>query len=153
MMKSLMNIKSPSIPEGFGSSVTDYNRSVRTALWIKYCKDLTGDRSQPGRILELTAGVGGNTTVFAEFYHKVEAIEVNSVNFGSLLINLQKAEVMDRVKAVNVNAVTFIQRTKVFPLDTIVYYDPPWGGADYKKEKTIKDSLSLTRLPNGEFGT
>jgi len=86
------------------------------------------------KILDGTAGIGGNTISFATYFNCVIAIERNTERFEYLKENINSLNL--NVKLINGNVLDYI-KTEVFDL---IFLDPPWGGPNYKFEK----SLSLT---------
>lgn len=87
-----------------------------------------------------TAGIGGNSIAFAMMFKKVNAIEIDNVQYNALVNNV------DVYRLNNVD--TYIGNClKIIPLleQHIIFLDPPWGGRLYKKEKKL--DLSLSGIP------
>jgi 16S rRNA A1518/A1519 N6-dimethyltransferase RsmA/KsgA/DIM1 with predicted DNA glycosylase/AP lyase activity len=91
-------------------------------------------------ILDATAGVGGNTISFCKYFKNVIAIEKNNNRCKMLYEN---------TSAFNVTNLTIINDTCINYLNNnydAIFFDPPWGGIDYKKSKHISlfiDNQSL----------
>lgn len=79
-------------------------------------------------ITDATAGFGGNSCNFANNFKHVNAIEKNPENFKLLKHNLKICAV-DNVSFYNSSALDIIKEID----QDIVFFDPPWGGKDYKK--------------------
>lgn len=95
----------------------------------------------PQRIIDATAHVGGDTLHFMRLYPNADliAIEVNPSAFRQLSANVSQAEEHSEykgvIKLVNGDAVTFLQNTP--EKADFVYLDPPWGGPEYKAQKSV----------------
>jgi 16S rRNA G966 N2-methylase RsmD len=115
-------------------SVTEPKIAEAQALQIrKVFYDMYGAaRMQNAVITDATACIGGNTMAFAKYFF-VNAVEMSP----------QRAYLLAR----NINAFNFENVTRVICSDylhimdtlkqDIVFFDPPWGGRDYKKHEKI----------------
>jgi predicted RNA methylase len=83
-------------------------------------------------IVDANACVGGDTIYFAEYFRKVVAIEKNVDNYDLMVHNLDLFGFK--------NVVTLNQDCTVFDFDNadVIYFDPPWGGVDYKTKLDMK---------------
>lgn len=94
-------------------------------------------------IYDGTAGLGGNVLSFSKFFNKVIGVELNSDRFKILQSN---------VLAYDASNITLINGDCTMHMnDTIdcYFFDPPWGGPDYKANNIIRlklGSLSLIEL-------
>jgi predicted RNA methylase len=83
-------------------------------------------------ILDATANVGGDTILFGLNFKHVSSIEINDTNFNALKhnVSLYKFDNVDIYKG---------DSTSLFDnyVSDIVYFDPPWGGPDYKTKKEL----------------
>lgn len=95
------------------------------------------------KILDGTAGIGGNSISFALYFKNVIAIEKNSQRFEYLKENINSLNL--NVKLINGNVLDYI-KTEIYD---IIFLDPPWGGPNYKYEKFI--SLTLDDKPLNEI--
>lgn len=90
-------------------------------------------------ILDATAGLGGNTLSFANFFDKVISVEFNKKRFNLLKNNI------DNYTFTNINIYNnnFI---KLFGTLTeridVVFIDPPWGGPGYKYDDNLIIKIS-----------
>jgi len=93
-------------------------------------------------ITEMTAGVGGNVLNFAKYFKYVNAIEIDTTRYNYLNKNI-KLYGYNNVNCYNDNSMNLlINQDDIF--QDIVFFDPPWGGKDYKL-------FSNLRLQFGHF--
>jgi len=86
-------------------------------------------------ITDCTAGCGGDTISFLNTFKKVNSIEKNVLRFNYLFNNIKKYNLQRKAKLYCGNFQNII---KNIPDHDVIYFDPPWGGKDYKKEKLLK---------------
>lgn len=91
------------------------------------------------KILDGTAGIGGNTISFAVHFKNVIGVEKNKVRYDYLTENIKNLNL--DVKLINGNVLECLN-TESYDL---IFLDPPWGGPSYKYEKSL--SLSLDSKP------
>jgi 16S rRNA G966 N2-methylase RsmD len=96
-------------------------------------KDLT--------ILDGTGNIGGDTILFGLNFKQVHSIEIDKDNFDALKHN---------VSLYKLSNVTLHHgdSTKLFDKyeSDVVYFDPPWGGPDYKTKKDLDLYLGKHRI-------
>lgn len=99
-------------------------------------------------IIDCTAGIGGNTISFCKFFNKVTSIEINEKRFIILKnnINIYLNEKKNNIKLLNMNCIEYIKENK--NNYNIFFFDPPWGGPEYKKKKKIRLNLDIYTLKN-----
>ena len=90
-------------------------------------------------ILDATAGLGGNTFSFAANFNKFIACEIDNCRFEILRNNLECYNYKNII-AVNSDCIDFIKNTEE-SIDAI-FFDPPWGGPNYKYEDNVEIKLS-----------
>lgn len=94
-------------------------------------------------ITDATCGVGGDTLHFSKNFKKVNSVDILEENCSLLKINCEHYLC---------NNVTIINRDYtniwMYLQQDIIYFDPPWGGVEYKKQKKIKLYLSDMYLPD-----
>ena len=89
------------------------------------------ENSKGNVIVDATANVGGDTLAFARVFSKVIAIEKSRDEFDVLKMNVEMNGFAN-VKLIHDSFLKF----KVKDVD-VLYFDPPWGGTDYKKSKRV----------------
>lgn len=90
------------------------------------------------KILDATASIGGNSISFGLHFSNVISIEINTDRFHHLVENLKSFNVKNKV--INGNFLDYLSEDY-----KIIFIDPPWGGPNYKYEKSI--SLSIDNKP------
>lgn len=93
-------------------------------------------------ITEMTAGVGGNVLNFAKYFKYVNAIEIDKIRYRYLTQNVLTYE-FENVNCYNDDSVNLLIKNDDIVQD-IIFFDPPWGGKNYKKYATL-------RLTFGDF--
>jgi 16S rRNA G966 N2-methylase RsmD len=96
-------------------------------------------------ILDGTSGIGGNVISFAKYFEKVCAIELNKERFDILKNNINIFE-LNNVFLINDDCNNYLN----YNFD-LYFFDPPWGGPDYKKKENLRFNLgnySLNELIN-----
>src|ERR1700744_682720 len=98
------------------------------------CKSLYSlpDITKASRITDAMAGAGGDTLTFARYFI-VTAIECN-VNRCDMLRHNINIFGFNNVTIVN----DYYQNVKNNLVQDIIYFDPPWGGPDYKYYDSMK---------------
>jgi|688.fasta_scaffold640595_2 16S rRNA G966 N2-methylase RsmD len=94
-------------------------------------------------ILDGTGGIGGNTISFGKHFTNVTSIELNN-DRCEMLENNVKIFDLSNVTVVNTNSVKYMYEN--LSKYDIFFFDPPWGGPDYKKQTNLRlkmDSLDL----------
>jgi len=88
-------------------------------------------------ITDATAGAGGNVLSFCKKFKHVNAIEIDVKRYNFLVNNLEAYNYK--------NASTFCDDCHKFIYNKenqdIVFFDPPWGGKDYKNKINIRLSI------------
>ena len=96
-------------------------------------------------IVDLTAGLGGNTLSFAKHFDKVIAIEYDNERFNYLKNNVDSYDYKN-ISIYQGNAINLINKFNE-QIDAI-FIDPPWGGPNYKEEDKIDIKLDNLYLDN-----
>jgi 16S rRNA G966 N2-methylase RsmD len=81
-------------------------------------------------ITEMTAGVGGNVLNFAKYFKYVNAIEINTIRYNYLNKNIKLYD-FNNVNCYNDDSLCLLINKDDIVQD-IIFFDPPWGGKDYK---------------------
>jgi len=94
-------------------------------------------------ITEMTAGVGGNVLNFANHFQYVNAIEIDKTRYTYLNQNI-KLYGLTNVNTYHNDAIKLLIKQNDLVQD-IIFFDPPWGGKDYKLHHNLR--LSLSEIP------
>ena len=87
-------------------------------------------------ISEMTAGVGGNVLNFANYFKYVNAIELDSTRYNYLNKNI-KLYGYNNINCYNADSITLLVEKDDIAQD-IIFFDPPWGGKNYKLHSTLR---------------
>jgi 16S rRNA G966 N2-methylase RsmD len=90
-------------------------------------------------ILDGTGGLGGNTISFSKFFKTVTSIELNINRYKMLLNNINIYNIKN-INILNEDSIKYMFKN-ITKYD-IFFFDPPWGGPNYKKIKNIRLTLS-----------
>ena len=82
------------------------------------------------KILDGTAGIGGNSISFGQYFLDVTSIELNKERFNYLSENIKNFNL--RNKLINGNFIDYLNSNY-----DLLFIDPPWGGPNYKFESSI----------------
>jgi len=85
-------------------------------------------------IMDGTACVGGDSISFGSIFGCVVAIEIDKNRFDMLVNNLREYELYN-VIPINGNCLNMYKKINFID---IMYFDPPWGGRNYKDQKNIR---------------
>jgi 16S rRNA G966 N2-methylase RsmD len=88
-------------------------------------------------ITDTTAGVGGDTISFANKFYFVNAIEIDPLRVEYLMNNLNIYE-LTNVQIIKGDCLAHLP----FLQHNVVFFDPPWGGKNYKYHKKLKLAIS-----------
>lgn len=86
-------------------------------------------------ILDGTGGLGGNTISFSKYFNKVTSIEINETRFNMLTNNIKLYNIINVTVKLGDSIEYLLQNYNNYD---IYFFDPPWGGPEYKKNKNIK---------------
>lgn len=120
---------------------TPSNSILITKIIMRQCEKIFSDTTNLV-LFDGTAGVGGDTISFGQNFKNVIAVEREEKRFNMLNHNLKKFN-LDNVITKNGDSLEIIK--DISKID-IVYFDPPWGGSDYKKFDKINLKISDTNL-------
>ena len=95
------------------------------------------------KIIDMTAGCGGNMISFIKYFKYVIGIELDKLRYKILKENLEKY-------SQNNYQLLCYDATK-YPFDNdddndVLFIDPPWGGPDYKNNPDIQLYLSNIKI-------
>lgn len=86
-------------------------------------------------ILDGTSGIGGNVISFAKYFNKVCAVELNKDRFEILKNNIDIFK-LDNINLINDDSCNYLNNDY-----DVYFFDPPWGGQDYKTKVNLKFKL------------
>jgi 16S rRNA G966 N2-methylase RsmD/DNA-directed RNA polymerase subunit K/omega len=92
-------------------------------------------------VTDATAGAGGNTLAFARSFQSVNAVEINEITCDALRRNAEMYS--DSRKKIVVRCDDYLRVASELT-QTVVFFDPPWGGADYWKAEKLMLYLGET---------
>lgn len=91
-------------------------------------------------IVDMTAGCGGNTISFILNFSKVTSIEIDKTRFSMLKNNVNQYNT-NNIILLNGDCIDYLNENY-----NVFFFDPPWGGPDYKNNKNIQLYLSNIEL-------
>ena len=89
-------------------------------------------------ITDATSCVGGNTISFCNFFNKVNAIEIDQKRFSYLCNNLKIYNFTNKTNLIKGNFLKIVPKIN----QDIIFIDPPWGGKEYYKSKSMDITVS-----------
>ena len=119
-------------------SSADVNHSVKTAELISKYYDISNKT-----LTEASACIGGNSWSFADKVKNINLIEIDGNNFKALKHNMgvvfNKKVDNDTLEYKPGKTMKFFNDNyiKIKVEGDIIFYDPPWGGVDYKNEPQV----------------
>lgn len=96
------------------------------------------------KIIDYTAGVGGNVLSFGKFFNKVYAIEIHKNRFEYLKNNIDVYEYKN-ILCINDSSINFNDKFLVDVNPNVIFIDPPWGGNNYRETESLR--LKLDNVP------
>ena len=94
-------------------------------------------------ILDGTGGIGGNTISFSKFFYNVSSIEINFERYEMLLNNINLYN-LTNVNVLNENSIKYMYEN--LSKYDVFFFDPPWGGPEYKLNKKLKLKMNSQDL-------
>lgn len=92
------------------------------------------------KILDGTAGLGGNVFSFSKYFKNVTAVEIDSNRCGMLENNIRTLNI-NNVQVYNNNSINYL-----YDNYDAYFFDPPWGGPDYKYKKALNIKINNYKL-------
>lgn len=104
---------------------TSSNQSIQIINILKNYLDLS-----KSIIIDANAGIGGNSLFFCKYFNYVYVIDISSNVIDYLEYNLNN---FNNKFIINDNCLDVIKLIK----HDIIFFDPPWGGKNYKFQKKL----------------
>jgi 16S rRNA G966 N2-methylase RsmD len=95
---------------------------------------------QKVKIIDYTAGVGGNVLSFGKYFSKVYAIEIQKNRYDCLKNNVDVYEYKN-VLCINDSSINFNNKFLIDVNPNVVFIDPPWGGNNYRETECLRLKL------------
>jgi 16S rRNA G966 N2-methylase RsmD len=86
-------------------------------------------------IFDGTAGIGGNVISFSRYFNKVVGVEIDTDRFNILKNNIDIFKI-NNVKLINGDCNDYFNDNY-----SVYFFDPPWGGKEYKNKKKLRLKL------------
>jgi 16S rRNA G966 N2-methylase RsmD len=98
----------------------------------------------PNTIIDCTACVGGDSISFANTFNKVFSIEIDKNRYEMLINNINIYE-LSNISVFNCNCLEQLKKLSNSFIQ-VVYFDPPWGGSDYKISTNLRLSIGTESI-------
>lgn len=102
-------------------------------------------------VFDGTACVGGDTIALGKLFGTVIATEIDKKRYEMLVNNLREFELWN-VIPINDDSLKLYQKINFID---VMYFDPPWGGKNYKYKKNLRlkiGNMYLDEIVNQIFG-
>ena len=126
--------------EGLYSITLPEEAKIISSLLVKSLKK----EAKKSTIFDGTAGLGGNTLSFCNYFKNVISCEINKSRYDILKKNIELYK-YNNVVINNINCIEYIKNNNS---SDVYFFDPPWGGPDYKFKTNISLKLSNMSLIN-----
>jgi predicted RNA methylase len=100
------------------------------------------------KIIDYTAGVGGNVISFGKYFNYTHAVEIDKTRANYLLNNINIYN-LKNIKVINDSAINFNNNDMIEINPNVIFIDPPWGGILYRNNDLLK--LTLGDIPIEEL--
>jgi predicted RNA methylase len=93
------------------------------------------------KIIDMTAGCGGNLISFMLYFKNVTGIEIDKDRYDMLEHNIKQYKHNCNINLINDDCLNQISDNY-----DVYFFDPPWGGPTYKNEDNVKLYISEIEL-------
>lgn len=96
-------------------------------------------------ITDANSNMGGATIAFAKYFDKVNAVEIVKLHCDILENNIRVYNIKNKV---DIHCLDYLDIGDKLEQD-VVFFDPPWGGKDYKKQLLMNmylDSIPINSI-------
>ena len=125
-------------------SLTPQNESyIMAEIMADVCWQVLHKKSSCTKIMDGTAGLGGNVIGFARLFGRVRALELDPKRFLLLQHNMSELGLTSagRVECARGSVLKVTPRAGV----PLLFLDPPWGGYAYRRAKRL--DLCIGQVP------
>ena len=95
-------------------------------------------------ITDGTAHVGGASLNFAEYFNKVNSVEIDKFHCGILKNNINEYKLNKKIDVYCDDYLNIMTKLN----QDVIFFDPPWGGNRYKKNILMDLYMSKSNLIN-----
>lgn len=95
-------------------------------------------------ITDGTANNGSDAIMFGLYFDKVNAIEIDKINFDVLKNNVSVYQLDNKIHLILGDTLQVLE-SNIIKQD-VIYVDAPWGGRGYKESKTLQLMLGETEI-------
>ncbi len=142
------SISKPEDADWITNSIIHHYTQIYPFYYPNVEKDIT-----KSTIIDGTAGIGGNVISFAKKFNRVIGVEYNKVHYEVCKKNVELFKYTN-VEMYNDSILNYYKKYNIKKNhqnvnSTIFFFDPPWGGKSYKKQKYVK--LGIGSLDSTHF--
>ena len=121
--------------EGLYSLTPQKESYAMAEIMADVCWQVLNKKASRTRIVDGTAGLGGNVMGFSRFFGRVQALELDAKRFLLLQHNMSELGLIssNRVECAR-GSVLKVRLRAGAPL---LFLDPPWGGYAYRRAKRL----------------
>lgn len=134
------------------TKISDYTLSNIGSYSILYPKDgeklakiIKSFLSGPVTITDANANMGGATLAFTNYFDHVNSVEILPFHCKILENNIKVYDAFDKV---SIHCMDYLDIGDKLEQD-VIFFDPPWGGPDYKKKQLMEmylDNISISNI-------
>lgn len=100
------------------------------------------------KLIDYTAGVGGNVFSFSSQFQEITAIEKSTLRASYLANNLEVYNIKN-VKVINDCSIKYNKNNVIYYSPTIFFFDPPWG--DEWKKDLVNHKITFGNIKLEDF--
>ena len=109
------------------------SRPKEAEMISKKIRQTLNDNTKELVIADMTANVGGNVLNFCKYFSHVYAFELQWLNYLILQNNVKVANFQNKCTIINGDCQQYIDKYQY----DVIFFDPPWGGVNYKEQISI----------------
>jgi 16S rRNA G966 N2-methylase RsmD len=100
------------------------------------------------KLIDYTAGVGGNVISFSSQFQEIIAIEISTLRASYLTNNLELYNIKN-VKVINDCSIKYNENNVIYYSPTVFFFDPPWG--DEWKKDLVNHKITFGNIKLEDF--